>query len=87
MLLITGPLYGISPDEYLELIESQDNKCAICGCDFSVEQNLQKACVDHDHDTGLVRGLLCRGCNMAIGLLNDNPDICLNAYMYLKENK
>ena len=79
--------YGISPDEYLELIESQDNKCAICGCDFSVEQNLQKACVDHDHNTGAIRGLLCRACNMAIGLFNDNPDTCLNACMYLKEHK
>lgn len=42
------------------------------------------ACVDHDHKTGVVRGLLCWNCNVAIGKLDDNPDTVLNAYKYLK---
>lgn len=40
--------------------------------------------IDHDHKTGVVRGLLCWNCNVAIGKLGDNPDAVLNAYKYLK---
>jgi hypothetical protein len=74
-------LYGITPEQYYELYYLQDGNCAICG---EHQSNLKKTlCVDHVHETGEIRGLLCHACNMAIGLLKDNPIIALNAYKYL----
>lgn len=54
--------YGISPEQYQEMLEAQGNRCAIC------EQGNQRAmAIDHDHTTGKVRALLCDGCNMSLG--------------------
>jgi len=41
-------------------------------------------CVDHDHNTGKIRGLLCNTCNRALGLLKDNKQLLINALKYLK---
>lgn len=54
--------YGIGLEEYNLLLESQDGKCAIC----RVEPKKLSLSVDHDHDTGEVRGLLCPRCNRAV---------------------
>lgn len=54
--------YGITDAEYVEMWKKQDGKCALCGKDIG-EAYLD---VDHDHKTGRVRGLLCRGCNMQL---------------------
>jgi hypothetical protein len=59
--------YGITEDDYDALLASQRGRCAICGKDASGNGRL--LAVDHDHKTGEVRGLLCRGCNLGIGLL------------------
>ena len=53
---------------------------------LSVVLNLTTDYVDHRHDTGKIRGLLCRNCNKAIGQLGDTPKGVLKAYEYLKEN-
>ena len=71
--------YGITIKEYNTLLDAQDGVCAIC---FGVEKN--KLCVDHDHDTGEVRGLLCSKCNRGIGLLGDKVDALQRAIDYLK---
>jgi hypothetical protein len=42
--------------------------------------------IDHNHDTGEFRGVLCKTCNRALGLFRDNPDIIFNAYDYLIKN-
>ena len=78
--------YGLDEASYKALYEKQHGKCLICGRHFEeVSTNRTKtACVDHDHKTGVVRGLLCWNCNVAIGKLGDNPDAVLNAYKYLK---
>lgn len=78
--------YGLDEASYKALYEKQHGKCLICGRHFEeVSTNRTKtACVDHDHKTGVVRGLLCWNCNVAIGKLDDNPDTVLNAYKYLK---
>lgn len=53
--------------------------CAICHKPEDI-----KLAVDHCHDTGKIRGLLCKRCNMGIGLLGDSPEITLNATLYLQ---
>ena len=73
--------YGISLEEYQALLEAQDHSCAICGKHQDTEQ--RKLAVDHNHETGKVRGLLCGNCNMGIGLLGDTPAGLKLAYEYL----
>ena len=57
--------YGISLQEYAELLEKFNFSCAICG-------STEYLCVDHDHETGFVRGILCHPCNAALGKFGDN---------------
>lgn len=73
--------YGISEVEYIELLESQGHQCPICERDF--ESTGEQPSIDHDHDTGAVRGLLCRQCNLGIGNLRDDLALVQNAYNYL----
>ena len=75
--------YGIGHEEYLELFEKQDGKCKIC--ETTSNRKLKHFAVDHCHDTGDVRGLLCSNCNTAIGLLKDNPDLLRAAAKYIEE--
>jgi len=76
--------YGITVEDYDEMLESQDNGCAICG--KTPEENGRRLHVDHDHRTGKVRGLLCHACNMLIGFAYDDIDILLNTINYLRDN-
>jgi hypothetical protein len=71
--------YGITMEEYYQMLETQNNKCAVC--DNKATKTLD---VDHDHETGRVRGLLCNNCNRGIGHLKDNPDILRRAISYLE---
>jgi len=72
--------YGLSHEEWLKMWEIQDGQCVICGKPF---QNPSDACVDHNHDTKEVRGLLCRKCNFGIGYFNDDPELMAEAIEYL----
>ena len=68
-------------ERYDEMLHEQNMCCAICGVKA---MDLPKAlCVDHDHATGEVRGLLCRSCNVAIGHLRDSRELVLRAADYL----
>lgn len=63
--------YGLTPDDYQRLLDSQAGGCAICG---GMDER-RRLNVDHDHATGEVRGLLCSGCNGArLGRLGDSPE-------------
>jgi hypothetical protein len=73
--------YGISFNEYEELLKKQNNECAICGG----PSGKRSFSVDHDHINGKVRGLLCRGCNVGIGNLNDDPELLEKAIIYIKK--
>ena len=73
--------YGITPEQYEEMLEAQGGRCACCGTDTPGGHGGFH--VDHCHDTGEVRGLLCHGCNTAIGALGDNVDGIWNAMLYL----
>jgi Recombination endonuclease VII len=71
--------YGITVEEYDDMLESQGGGCYICGIG-PVGRALD---IDHDHRTGKVRGLLCSNHNRALGLLGDDPDLLLAAHTYL----
>ena len=76
--------YGVSDEKYQELLMSQDGKCAICNLAPSGKKGL---CVDHDHETGKVRKLLCHPCNSSLGLLNENLDTLENMKRYIIEHR
>lgn len=76
-------VYGITLSEYENMLKAQNGVCAIC---FHVSDDGKNLCVDHNHDTGEVRGLLCSKCNTAIGLLKENTDYLLSAIKYLNYN-
>lgn len=81
-------LYGLSEIELRWRLLLQDQSCAICKkplvTDASRIQDKNKACVDHCHRTGRVRGLLCTGCNKGLGIFGDNPVLLGRAIDYLK---
>jgi len=66
--------YGLEWDEYLAMHEKAQGRCEICSKPLSLlsSSNTETAYVDHCHDTGQVRGLLCRVCNVALGALKDS---------------
>jgi hypothetical protein len=73
--------YGISIEDYNKLFEQQEGCCAICD---KHQQEFKKALsVDHCHDTGKVRGLLCQHCNSVLGLSKDNIEVLQAAINYL----
>lgn len=78
--------HGITWPEYMALIESHDSKCGICQRDvvpIPATVRAQCACVDHDHNTGYIRGILCHACNRAIGMLGDSVELLQAAIAYL----
>lgn len=77
--------YGITKEEYNKMLKQQNYKCAICGAETANRNVNYSFCVDHNHTTGEVRGLLCSNCNRALGLLQDNPEILRKAAKYLEE--
>lgn len=74
--------YGVSLEQCDELRKAQDCRCRICGIHES-EATHGRLCVDHCHSTGRVRGLLCKKCNSALGLLGENRDTLRAAIEYL----
>lgn len=68
--------YGISKELRDFISRRQNDACAICG-------RIIKLVVDHDHTSGIVRGLLCSKCNLGLGSFNDNIDMLRDAYQYL----
>lgn len=65
--------YGITLDDYDALFAAQNGLCAACGFPgIPRRDRLRPLVVDHDHQTGQVRGLLCNHCNVAIGMVSDD---------------
>lgn len=75
-----APRHGLTAKEHEQLWESQDKRCAICGKNLF---SLGSGVIDHDHVTGHVRGILCAGCNTAIGQLGDSAELLMRAVHYL----
>jgi len=86
---ILKSLYGITLNEKELMIKAQNNKCAICGVIFSEGDKRKRGwcCVDHNHITGAIRGILCGNCNHGIGKFKENKYILENAIDYLERYK
>lgn len=80
-VLAVEATYGLSEVDYMEKIAEQDNLCAIC----RRKDEGRVLCVDHDHKTGKVRGLLCTNCNIGLGNLKDDIQVLEAAIGYLKK--
>lgn len=78
-------LFGVTVEEYDSMLEAQGMSCAVCGSTDT--KTLGRFCVDHDHATGGVRGLLCSKCNFGIGNFNDDPEIMMSAAAYIKRSR
>lgn len=83
--------YGITIEDKERMLKNQGYKCAICCEELFLFGDLKDknkiARVDHNHDTGEVRGLLCDKCNRGLGFFRDNEEYLINAASYLKEHK
>ena len=77
--------YGLTEERYEEMLNAQGGRCKICGTADHLDQD-QLLCVDHDHCTGAVRGLLCGNCNRMLGHARDRPEVLLTAAIYLETN-
>ncbi len=72
-------VYGLSRPELLTMLMKQDNSCKIC-----TRNIVDKYTIDHCHNTGKVRGLLCRHCNLLLGNAQDSTAVLMNAVEYLE---
>lgn len=80
--------YGITEEIYKEMLESQEHKCAACGQPETMvlAGKVKALAVDHDHENGQVRGLLCGTCNVALGMVKDSPARLRQLANYLERN-
>jgi hypothetical protein len=74
--------YGLSADEVDEMLDAQNGGCAICG---ARPERLASMHIDHDHEHGHLRGLLCVSCNQGLGQFRDDAALLLRAIVYLRQ--
>lgn len=74
-------LYGLNWDQYVYMWEQQNHKCKICNTEIPLIGKV--TCIDHDHQTGIVRGLLCMKCNNKLGVVEDT-NFVYKAIAYLR---
>ena len=77
--------FGITAEELAALLLKQNGRCAICRT--KEPSGSGDWAIDHDHVTGQVRGLLCTRCNLAIGLLRDDPKVITAALRYVERHR
>ena len=75
--------YGLTVEDFDNMLTAQDNKCGACGDTFVDQKSTH---VDHCHSTGKIRGLLCRDCNIALGLLKDDPERIQGLKNYISQD-
>ena len=79
--------YKITTEEYNEMLANQNNSCAICGTESTRNKSYKFFPVDHCHETGKVRALLCDYCNVGLGRFEDDPERLRKAADYLEKHK
>jgi hypothetical protein len=77
--------YNLTLDQYDDMYEDQEGRCAICGTD-TPGSRFKHFHVDHDHVTGQVRALLCEACNTGLGKFKDDPSLLRSAALYLEKH-
>ena len=77
-------MYGLEADQFQSLWDAQHGRCAICKGALFVDKR-KSFNIDHCHNTGRVRGLLCNKCNTGLGLLGDDPERLRDAIVYLEK--
>lgn len=80
--------FGMTEEDYQKILIAQNYVCAICEQPETVKLksgNIKRLAVDHCHDKGNVRGLLCYACNIGIGLLKHNSELLRKAALYCEE--
>jgi hypothetical protein len=76
--------YGLSLDEFFRLLDQQNHTCAACPKELKADRYTH---IDHCHETGKVRGILCHSCNITLGLVKNNPDILRSIAKYIDASK
>ncbi len=83
--------HGLTKDQYDEMILTQENKCAICRKDETCKDPrndcVRRLSIDHNHETGKVRQLLCHACNTGIGKFKENIELMKQAILYLENHE
>lgn len=79
-------IHGITADQYDQMLADQGFQCAICG-EPHKDEKFKRLHVDHCHETGKIRGLLCTLCNTALGKMKDDPDRLRKAADYIEASK
>lgn len=77
--------YNMSLEDFNSLLGAQNGLCAICG--HPETSRYRRLSVDHDHNTGKIRGLLCSGCNSGLGRFKDDPARVERALLYLTKHQ
>lgn len=77
-------LFGLTIDEYNQMLENQNHSCKICGIQEPMGYGWH---VDHCHETNKVRGILCQKCNQGIGLFSDKVETLQKAIQYLEDSR
>jgi len=82
-------IYGITMKDYVRMVLDQNAECANTNCHIILEPgkslggNRATGCIDHNHETGEIRGILCSGCNTALGMLREDSAIILGLNEYI----
>ena len=79
--------YGLPHGAYNEMFLAQQGRCGICQERLSPQSKREILCIDHHHETGRVRGLLCGPCNSLLGFSRERPEILVAAHRYLMGTK
>ncbi len=75
--------YGVGIEVYNTMLKNQDFRCKVCNVESS--KGNRSLCIDHNHTTGKVRGLLCHNCNVALGLVREKIEVLNGLIKYLEE--
>lgn len=78
-------MYGITVEQAEALL--QVTHCQVCDVELTVGRSNTARCIDHDHETGKVRGVLCGSCNKMLGFAKDNPETLLRAANYVNHHQ
>jgi DNA repair exonuclease SbcCD ATPase subunit len=76
--------YDITKEQYEMMLTKQNHQCYICGVKHT-DKHRKRLFIDHNHENGKIRGLLCQSCNTGLGHFRDNPILLEQAINYLKD--